>query len=148
VKKKPAAHDGEQEIAAAHRRRQEPLEQLADAHIDDNKPHAPQPASHQPHPNHSRQQEVDIARAGRLQVLHFRRWLSVGRPEQRRLDRISRQPAFGPMWLVPELVGRRSARPNGDYEVRLARLQALSPVLARAKVEFESRVSDQSVQSV
>ena len=51
---------------APHRRGQEPLEQLADPHIDDHKADAPQAAAHQAHADHAGQQEVDVPRAGLL----------------------------------------------------------------------------------
>src|SRR5262249_36768483 len=122
-----AANQGKQKIAFAHRSGEEPLEELANAHIDDDKAHTPQAAAHQPQAYHAGQKKIDVARAGLLQMLYVGR-LRTGLPrlKQRCFNGIASDAAFGAMRFVPKTVGKRTAR-RADFndEVGLARLEPL-----------------------
>ena len=56
----PGAQEGEQEVAPGHRRGHEPLEQLGDAEVDQQKADAPEPAPHGVEPDQAGDQEVDV----------------------------------------------------------------------------------------
>ena len=65
--RRPAAQPREQErqqvVVPRHRRRDQPLQQLAPPRVDDREADAPDRAAHQVHAEQSRHEEVDVARA-------------------------------------------------------------------------------------
>ena len=59
--RQPRHEDREQEVAAGHRGRGEPLEQLADPEIDDQEPDPPEPPAHRVLADQAGDEEVDVA---------------------------------------------------------------------------------------
>ena len=95
-----------QQVPAAHRRGDEQLEELAGALLDEREAHRPHAGAHQVHAHQAGHQEVQVARAARLDQLLARRQrvAAPGGALQRRVDFQARLPALGAGGIEP--VGR------------------------------------------
>ena len=100
-----------QVVGLRHRRRDEPLHQLAAPRIDDREPEAPDGVAHDAHADEAGHQEVDVARA-RLadQVVLDRHGIdAAARHLQRPIGSRARRPRLGIRVVVPDTTRRRLA---------------------------------------
>ena len=135
-------HQAQEKIAASHGSGLQAFEKLPHSHVDQHESDSPHPAPHQVHANQAGEQKVDVAAADFLEVRfgEIRCLFRQGAPQNRIFDRLAGEHAFGPMRFKPESRWRRIRLARFDHQVRLARLQALLPLIRGWPCDFESRV--------